>query len=124
MNSATNQSTSKTQTTQGQGELKRGLKSRHLTMISLGGTIGTGLFLASGGVIHTAGPGGALIRVRRNWNYGLFLMTSLANLQLTCLLLDLLVRMQQNLLIHHLALHLDGTIGITGQLRLLLNLQP
>ncbi len=45
MNSATNQSTSKTQTTQGQGELKRGLKSRHLTMISLGGTIGTGLFL-------------------------------------------------------------------------------
>lgn len=30
-------------------------------MISLGGTIGTGLFLASGGVIHSAGPGGALI---------------------------------------------------------------
>ena len=30
--------------------------------------------------------------------------------------------MQQNLLIHHLALHLDGTIGITGQLRLPLNL--
>ena len=55
MNSATNQSTSKTQTTQGQGG---GLKSRHLTMISLGGTIGTGLFLASGGVI--AGPGGII----------------------------------------------------------------
>lgn len=45
MNSATNQSTSKTQTTQGQGELKRGLKSRHLTMIFLGGTIGTDYFL-------------------------------------------------------------------------------
>ncbi|MDP4103734.1 MAG: gamma-aminobutyrate permease, partial [Bacillota bacterium] len=34
-------------------ELKRGLKARHLTMISLGGHIGTGLFLASGGAIHT-----------------------------------------------------------------------
>lgn len=42
---------------QEQQELKRGLKSRHLTMISLGGAIGTGLFLASGGAIHTAGPG-------------------------------------------------------------------
>lgn len=27
--------------------LKKSLKSRHVTMISLGGTIGTGLFLAS-----------------------------------------------------------------------------
>lgn len=42
-------------------QLRRGLKSRHLTMISLGGTIGTGLFLASGGAIHTAGPGGAIL---------------------------------------------------------------
>ena len=53
-------------------ELKRGLKARHLTMISLGGTIGTGLFLASGGAIHTAGPGGALLSYLINWNYGLF----------------------------------------------------
>ena len=118
MNSATNQSTSKTQTTQGQGELKRGLKSRHLTMISLGGTIGTGLFLASGGVIHSAGPGGALIAYAAIGIMVYFLMTSLAELALTCLLLDLLVRMQQNLLIHHLVLHLDGTTGITGRLQL------
>ena len=89
MNSATNQSTSKTQTTQGQGELKRGLKSRHLTMISLGGTIGTGLFLASGGVIHSAGPGGALIAYAAIGIMVYFLMTSLAELALTCLLLDL-----------------------------------
>ncbi|KAG2211164.1 hypothetical protein INT47_006283 [Mucor saturninus] len=41
--------------------LKRALKARHLTMISLGGTIGTGLFLASGASIANAGPGGALI---------------------------------------------------------------
>ncbi|KAF7729271.1 hypothetical protein EC973_004801 [Apophysomyces ossiformis] len=41
--------------------LKRALKARHLTMISLGGTIGTGLFLASGASVSAAGPGGALI---------------------------------------------------------------
>lgn len=32
-------------------KLKRDLKTRHLTMIALGGTIGTGLFLASGSAI-------------------------------------------------------------------------
>ena len=32
-------------------KLQKSLKSRHVTMISLGGTIGTGLFLASGGAI-------------------------------------------------------------------------
>ncbi|WP_151193704.1 amino acid permease [Cysteiniphilum sp. JM-1] len=42
-------------------KLKRDLKTRHLTMIALGGTIGTGLFLASGSAISQAGPAGALI---------------------------------------------------------------
>ncbi|KAG0261818.1 hypothetical protein BG011_000649 [Mortierella polycephala] len=37
--------------------LQRNLQARHLTMISLGGTIGTGLFLASGQSIAVAGPG-------------------------------------------------------------------
>lgn len=41
--------------------LHRGLKSRHLSMIAIGGSIGTGLFLAMGGTIRDAGPGGALI---------------------------------------------------------------
>ena len=36
--------------------LQRKLKARHLTMISLGGCIGTGLFLASGGAIHSLCP--------------------------------------------------------------------
>ncbi|KAF9898466.1 hypothetical protein BX616_003995 [Lobosporangium transversale] len=41
--------------------LQRNLAARHLTMISLGGTIGTGLFLASGASIATGGPGYSLI---------------------------------------------------------------
>jgi arginine/ornithine permease len=43
------------------GQLKRSMKSRHLFMLSLGGTIGTGLFLSSGYTIGEAGPGGAII---------------------------------------------------------------
>ncbi|MDN9010636.1 amino acid permease [Brevibacillus laterosporus] len=42
-------------------ELQRTLKSRHLFMISLGGIIGTGLFLGSGYTISQAGPIGAII---------------------------------------------------------------
>lgn len=60
--------------------LKRSLKSRHLTMISLGGTIGTGLFLASGNSIHTAGPGGALVAYLIVGIMVYFLMTSLGEL--------------------------------------------
>lgn len=61
-------------------QLKRGLKTRHLTMISLGGTIGTGLFLASGGAIHTAGPGGAILSYLLIGIMVYFLMTSLAEM--------------------------------------------
>ncbi|PEJ59687.1 gamma-aminobutyrate permease [Bacillus sp. AFS002410] len=61
-------------------ELKRGLKPRHITMISLGGTIGTGLFLASGGAIHNAGPGGVLLAYVAIGIMVYFLMTSLAEM--------------------------------------------
>ncbi|ACL55927.1 amino acid permease [Methylobacterium nodulans] len=37
--------------------LKRSLKTRHLTMISLGGVIGAGLFVGSSAIINSAGPG-------------------------------------------------------------------
>lgn len=39
------------------GGLKRGLSHRQMTMIGLGGAIGTGLFLGSAEAIATAGPG-------------------------------------------------------------------
>jgi len=42
-------------------KLRRSLGSRHLQMIAIGGSIGTGLFVASGGTISQAGPGGALV---------------------------------------------------------------
>ena len=42
----------------GQGQLKRNLKQRHLTMIAIGGSIGTALFLSTGYALNQAGPGG------------------------------------------------------------------
>ena len=37
-------------------DLQRGLKNRHVQLISIGGAIGTGLFLGSGKSIQLAGP--------------------------------------------------------------------
>ncbi|MBB3112285.1 lysine-specific permease [Paenibacillus phyllosphaerae] len=62
------------------GTLRRGLKSRHMAMISLGGSIGTGLFLASGGAIHSAGSGGALVAYLLIGIMVYFLMTSLGEM--------------------------------------------
>ncbi|MCQ4088709.1 amino acid permease [Saccharibacillus sp. JS10] len=61
-------------------QLKKGLKARHMTMIALGGAIGTGLFLASGGAISSAGPGGALLAYAAVGIMVYFLMTSLGEL--------------------------------------------
>ncbi|KAI0774651.1 amino acid permease-domain-containing protein [Trametes elegans] len=44
-----------------QSQTKRAMKSRHLTMIAIGGTIGTGIFLSAGSAISAAGPGSALV---------------------------------------------------------------
>ena len=41
--------------------LTRAINARQLSMIAIGGAIGTGLFLASGSAIAEAGPGGALL---------------------------------------------------------------
>ncbi|VFP82849.1 amino acid permease [Candidatus Erwinia haradaeae] len=60
--------------------LKRALKTRHLMMIALSGSIGTGLFVASGATIAQAGPGGALLSYILIGVMVYFLMTSLGEL--------------------------------------------
>ncbi len=64
---------------QGTG-VKRLLKTRHLSMIALGGSIGTGLFVASGSAISTAGPGGSLVAYIGIGVMVFFLMTSLGEM--------------------------------------------
>ena len=61
-------------------QLKRGLKTRHLNMIAIGGAIGTGLFVASGSSISGAGPGGALLAYAVIGAMVFFLMTSLGEM--------------------------------------------
>ena len=60
--------------------LRRSLQSRHLSMIAIGGSIGTGLFVASGATIAQAGPGGALLSYAVIGLMVYFLMTSLGEL--------------------------------------------
>ena len=60
--------------------LKRGLKRRHLTMIAIGGSIGTGLFLAMGGTIRDAGPGGAMVAYAVMGIVVYFMMTALGEM--------------------------------------------
>ena len=62
------------------GEMHRSLKTRHLTMIALGGSIGTGFLIASGSAIATAGPGGALLVYALMGVMVYFLMTSLGEM--------------------------------------------
>ena len=38
------------------GELSKSLKSRHVTMLAVGGVIGAGFFLGAGSTVNTAGP--------------------------------------------------------------------
>ena len=63
-----------------QAGLKRTLSIRHLVMLSLGGSIGTGLFLASGAPVSQAGPSGALLAYALIGVMVYFLMTALAEL--------------------------------------------
>ncbi|MCD6047467.1 MAG: gamma-aminobutyrate permease [Gammaproteobacteria bacterium] len=60
--------------------LRRHLSSRHIIMIAIGGSIGTGIFFASGNAIHTAGPGGAILAYLLIAIMVYFLMTSLGEM--------------------------------------------
>lgn len=62
------------------GQLNRGLRSRHIAMIAIGGSIGTGLFVASGATIGQAGPGGAFVAYLAIGCMVYFLMTSLGEM--------------------------------------------
>ena len=67
-------------TTTPPGQLQRTLKARHMSMIAIGGSIGTGLFVASGATISQAGPGGALLAYMVVGLMVYFLMTSLGEM--------------------------------------------
>ncbi len=61
-------------------KLHRRLKSRHIAMIAIGGSIGSGIFIASGTAINMAGPGGALLAYSIIGLMVYFLMTSLGEM--------------------------------------------
>ncbi|OMJ21561.1 Lysine-specific permease [Smittium culicis] len=63
-----------------QDYLKRRLKSRHMSMIALGGTIGNGLFIASGPSLAEAGPLGTLAAYSILSFIVYFLITSLTEM--------------------------------------------
>ena len=60
--------------------LKRKLNARILGMITLGGSIGTGIFLASGNALSVAGPGGTLFAYLIMGIMVYFLMASLGEM--------------------------------------------
>ena len=47
--------------TSAETSLERGLKARHITMIAIGGAIGTGLVIGTGEALAQAGPGSVFI---------------------------------------------------------------
>ncbi len=61
-------------------QLSRKLQSRHMSMIALGGCIGTGLFLAVGSAVADAGPGGTVFAYVIIAIMVYFLMTSLGEM--------------------------------------------
>jgi len=61
-------------------QLQRNLRARHITMIAIGGSLGTGLFVASGNAIYTAGPWEAILAYITIGILVYFLMASLGEM--------------------------------------------
>lgn len=62
------------------GETQRGLKSRHIQFLALGGAIGTGLFIGSGAILATAGPAPLLMAYLSNMLIVWVVMNDLAEI--------------------------------------------
>ncbi len=105
-------------------DVNRSLKTRHLSMIALGGSIGTGLFVASGSSISTAGPGGALIAYVAIGIMVYFLMTSLGEMATYMPVSGSFATYATKFIDPAFGFALGGIIGLTGQLRWLLTFQP
>ncbi|KAF5008708.1 hypothetical protein FDECE_5035 [Fusarium decemcellulare] len=60
--------------------LQRGLKSRHISMIAIGGAIGTGLIIGTGKALAQAGPGSLLISYTIVGFIVFFLMTAVGEM--------------------------------------------
>ncbi|OMH84102.1 Lysine-specific permease [Zancudomyces culisetae] len=60
--------------------LNRGLKGRHMSMIALGGAIGTGLFMGSAGGLASAGPAGLLVAYVITGSLVFFVLCGLAEM--------------------------------------------
>ncbi|KAJ1962578.1 hypothetical protein GGI12_002567 [Dipsacomyces acuminosporus] len=61
-------------------QLHRGLLRRHMSMLAIGGAIGTGLFIASGSALSSGGPAGALLSYVVMGVAVYFVMTALGEL--------------------------------------------
>lgn len=73
-------SSNTTHETTAEPNLHRKLNARILNMIAIGGSIGTGIFLASGNAVHSAGPAGTLLAYFLTGIMVYFLMTSLGEM--------------------------------------------
>ncbi|EAZ63582.2 Proline specific permease [Scheffersomyces stipitis CBS 6054] len=61
-------------------QLERGLKARHVSLLSLGGAIGTGLFVGSGSALSTCGPASLVLSYAIMSSVVYFVMQMLAEM--------------------------------------------
>ena len=64
--------------------LQQKMKPRHLQMIAVGGSIGTGLFVGSGNALARGGPAGLLVAWIIIGMYPYQLRIAIANRQVSC----------------------------------------
>ncbi|KAL5615589.1 hypothetical protein BROUX41_005628 [Berkeleyomyces rouxiae] len=61
-------------------QLQRGLKSRHIQFLALGGAIGTGLFIGSGSILHDSGPAPLFLSYMCMMSLVFFIMNAIAEM--------------------------------------------